>query len=89
MKFHWPSFLLGYGAGATSMLFAKQLRPVVLELATAAYELTDTIAARAAMWWEDLEDVVAEAKARARPRPAKPPRVVKPVRAVKPVRLRG
>ncbi len=69
MKFHWPSFLLGYGAGALSVLFAKQLRPVVTELATAAYEISDAVAARVAMWREDVDDVLAEAKARAgRPR---------------------
>ncbi len=76
MRFHWPSFLLGYGAGALSALLAKQLRPVVTELATAAYELSDAIAARAAMWWEDVDDVLAEAKARARR-----PRLVKGARA--------
>ena len=74
MKFHWPSFLLGCGTGAITVLFAKQLRPVVMELATAAYEISDALAARAAMWWEDVDDVLAEAKARARrprPRPVK------------------
>ncbi len=76
MRFHWPSFLLGYGAGALSALLAKQLRPVVTELATAVYEVSDAIAARAAMWWEDVDDVVAEAKARARR-----PRLVKGARA--------
>jgi len=76
MKFHWPSFLLGCGAGAAGVLFAKQLRPIVLELATAAYQLSDSIAARVAVWWEDVEDVVAEAQARARPaRPLKRARV--------------
>jgi hypothetical protein len=67
MKFHWPSFLLGCAAGAAGVLFAKQLRPIVLELATAAYEISDAIAARAATWWEDVDDAVAEARARARP----------------------
>jgi len=67
MKFHWPSFLLGCGAGAASVLFARQMRPVLLELATAAYQLSDTIWARATMLQEDFEDVLAEAKTRARP----------------------
>ena len=72
MKFHWPSFLLGCGAGVAGVLFAKQLRPIVIELATAAYQVSDSIAARVAVWWEDVDDVVAEAKARARPaRPLK------------------
>ena len=71
MKFHWPSFLLGWGAGAASVLLARQLRPVLLELATAAYELSDTVRARVTMLQEDFEDVLAEAKTRAR-RPRKP-----------------
>jgi hypothetical protein len=76
MKFHWPSFFIGYGAGAASVLFAKQLRPILLEVATAAYRLSDAVAARAAMWWEDIDDVLAEGKARVRsPRPSKPVRV--------------
>jgi len=75
MKFHWPSFLLGCGAGAAGVLFAKQLRPVVVELATAAYQVYDAIAARTAMWREDVDDAVAEARARARRvRPLKPVR---------------
>ena len=76
MKFHWPSFLLGCGAGAAGVLFAKQLLPIVVGLATAAYQLSDAVAAQAARSWEDIEDAVAEAKARARPVPAG-----KPVRA--------
>ena len=76
MKFHWPSFLLGCGAGAAGVLFARQLRPIAVELVTAAYQLSDAIAARAATWWEDVDDAVAEARARARPR-----RPLKPVRA--------
>lgn len=66
MKFHWQSFLLGYGAGAGTVMFAKQLRPLLLEVATAGYRLVDAFAARAAMKQEDLEDLFAEAKARAR-----------------------
>jgi len=77
MKFHWPSFLLGCGAGAAGVLFAKQLRPIVVELATAAYQLSDAVAVRLATWREDIDDAVAEAKARARP-----------LRALKPGRAR-
>lgn len=66
MKFHWPSFLLGYGAGASTVLVGKHLRPVLVEVATAVYKVMDTVAAKAAMRQEDLEDVFAEARARAR-----------------------
>lgn len=66
MKFHWPSFLLGYGAGASTVLLGKHMRPVLVEMATAAYKFVDVVAARTAMRQEDLEDLLAEAKARAR-----------------------
>jgi len=70
MKFHWPSFLIGCAVGATGTLLARRFRPLIVELATAGYQLADTIVARAAMLREDAEDVLAEAKARARgPRP--------------------
>lgn len=66
MRFHLPSFLLGYGAGAGSVLMAKALRPVLLELTTAAYRFVDAVAAKGAMKREDIEDLMAEARARAR-----------------------
>ncbi|WP_223637960.1 hypothetical protein [Corallococcus sp. EGB] len=66
MKFDLPSFLLGYGAGAGTVLATKHLRPLAVELATAAYRFLDMMAARAAMKQEDIEDLLAEAKARAR-----------------------
>lgn len=66
MKFHLPSFFIGYGAGAGTVLFARHLRPLLLEVATAGYRFVDAIAARAAMKQEDLEDLFAEARARAR-----------------------
>ncbi len=68
MNFHLPSFLLGYGAGASSVLLARQLRPVLLEVATVAYRFVDAVAAKAAIKQEDLEDLFAEARARARDR---------------------
>lgn len=64
MKFHTGSFLLGAAAGAA--LLGRRMRPLLLELATTAYRITDTIAARVAMKREDMEDLMAEAKARAR-----------------------
>lgn len=66
MKFDLPSFLLGYGAGAGTVLASKHLRPLVVEVAATAYRFIDMVAARAAMKQEDLEDLLAEAKARAR-----------------------
>ncbi len=66
MRFHLPSFLLGYGAGAGSVLLAKRLRPLLVELAAAVYGLVDSLGARVAMQREDLEDLLAEARARAR-----------------------
>lgn len=70
MKLDLPSFFLGYGAGAATVLLGKRLRPVLLELATAGYRLADTITSRLAMKTEDVEDLFAEAKARARNRAA-------------------
>ena len=66
MKFHWPSFVIGYGAGAGTVMFAKHLRPLMLEVATAGYRFFDAIAARTAMKQEDVEDLFAEARAKAR-----------------------
>jgi hypothetical protein len=56
--------MLGYGAGAASVLLARQLRPILVEVATAVYQITDTIWSRVAMVQEDFEDVLAEARAR-------------------------
>jgi hypothetical protein len=66
MRFHFPSFLIGYGAGVATVVVGRQLRPVFVELASAAYWLADSVAARMAMVQEDFEDVLAEARARAR-----------------------
>ncbi|RKH88116.1 hypothetical protein D7Y21_16320 [Corallococcus sp. AB045] len=66
MKFDLPSFLMGYGAGAGTVLVTKHLRPLLVEVATAAYHFVDMVIARAAMKHEDIEDLMAEAKARAR-----------------------
>ncbi len=66
MRFHLPSFMLGYGAGAVSVLAGKRLRPFALEVATAVYGIVDAVAARVAMKREDLEDLLAEARERAR-----------------------
>lgn len=64
MKFNVTSFLIGAAAGAA--LLSKRVRPVLLEIATAAYRVADILTARAATKREDLEDLLAEARARAR-----------------------
>ncbi|MCE9667439.1 hypothetical protein LY474_06390 [Myxococcus stipitatus] len=66
MRFHLPSFLLGYTAGAGSVLLSRHLRPLLVEVAAAAYRFGDLVVARTAIKQEDLEDLLAEAKARAR-----------------------
>jgi hypothetical protein len=65
MRFHTPSFLLGYGAGVASAVFARRLRPVALAVAAAGYRLADAVAVAAARRREDLSDLLAEARARA------------------------
>jgi hypothetical protein len=66
MKFDLPSFLLGYGAGASTILLGKRLRPLLLEVATTLYRFSDAVLAKASMKQEDFEDLLAEARARAR-----------------------
>src|SRR5262249_50927754 len=66
MKIHLASFLLAVVVGAPGATVAKKLRPVGLELLTLGYRLADAAQTRVAMGREALEDLVAEAKARAR-----------------------
>jgi hypothetical protein len=66
MKFHLPSFLIGYAAGAGSVLAARRLRPFLVEAATVGYRFADRVSAALAMKREDVEDLFAEARARAR-----------------------
>jgi hypothetical protein len=74
MKFHFPSFVIGYAAGAATAALAPKLKPIVLELAAAGYRIADAIAVAAARKREDLSDLLAEARARAgRGRPATRP----------------
>ena len=68
MKLDLPSFLLGCGAGASTLLFGKRLRPILLEVATVLYRFTDAVIARASMSQADLAHLVAEARARAETR---------------------
>jgi hypothetical protein len=57
--------MLGYALGAASVVVRRQLRPVLLEAATMAYRFADAVVTRAAQKKEDLEDLLAEARARA------------------------
>lgn len=75
--FHLSSFLLGYVSGAGTVLFARHFSPALSELAAAVYGLTDSASAAVAARFEDLEDLLAEGRARAtaerraRPAPAR------------------
>ncbi len=66
MRFHWPSFLVGYAAGAGSAMAWGRIRPLLVEVAAATYRAADAAAARAVMLREDIEDILAEARARVR-----------------------
>lgn len=66
MRFHWPSFVLGYAAGAGSAMAWDRIRPLLVEVAAASYRAFDAAAARAVMVREDVEDILAEARARVR-----------------------
>ncbi|MHB8877290.1 MAG: hypothetical protein ACYC8T_26630 [Myxococcaceae bacterium] len=71
MKLHVPSFLFGFAAGAATALAGKRFRPVLVEIATGAVRFLDALAVRLAIRREDVEDLWAEARARARtPEPA-------------------
>ena len=65
MRFHFPSFLIGYGAGVASAALAPRLRPVLISLGAAGFRMFDAIAVAAARRREDLADLLAEARARA------------------------
>jgi hypothetical protein len=68
MKLHIPSFMIGVGVGASGATVAPRLKPVFLEIATRMYKLGDLVMVRIARTREDLSDLLAEAKARARAR---------------------
>jgi hypothetical protein len=66
VKLHLSSFVLGYAAGAATAVVAPRLRPLFLEIATGVYKLGDAAVLRVARAREDVEDLLAEARARAR-----------------------
>lgn len=82
MKFHLPSFLLGCAVGALAMPVIRKLRPALVELATAGYHLAESGMAAIVSRREDLEDLLAEAKARVWPEPTP----LRAVRAVSPAK---
>lgn len=66
MTFHFPSFALGFAAGASSVALRPHLRRIAVEMVTAGCRVADAIGVRLARSREDLDDLVAEARARAR-----------------------
>ena len=66
MRFHFTSFMIGVGVGAAGVVVGRHLRPVAVEFAKAAYQISDALSARVAIMQEDVEDMLAEARARAR-----------------------
>lgn len=68
MKLHLPSFLAGVAVGASGAVIAPRLRPVALEIATTMYRVGDAALVRLSRAREDLSDLLAEARARARER---------------------
>jgi hypothetical protein len=72
MRFHVPSFVLGFLTGVTAKAVAPRVRPVALEIATAAFRLARAVTTHAARRREDFEDLLAEARARARGEAAAP-----------------
>jgi hypothetical protein len=66
MRFHVPSFVLGFMTGVTAKAVAPRVRPVALEIATAAFRFARAVTTHATRRREDLEDLLAEARARAR-----------------------
>jgi hypothetical protein len=73
MKLHLPSFVAGVVVGAGGATIAPRLRPVALEIATTFYRFGDAMMVKLARKREDLADLFAEAKARARRRSASAP----------------
>jgi hypothetical protein len=64
MTFHFPSFFLGVVVGASGARAWDRLRPIAVELASAGYELGESLWTRVSTFQEDAEDVFAEARGR-------------------------
>jgi hypothetical protein len=72
MKLDLSSFALGCAVGAGAAVISPRLKPLVLELATLGYRSAEALASRVGVAREDIEDLLAEARARARG-PQSPP----------------
>lgn len=66
MRFHLGSFLLGAASGAALVALLPRLRPLLVEAGAVLSRLSNAISGRVARGRENLEDLVAEARARAR-----------------------
>jgi hypothetical protein len=66
MKIHPGSVLFGSALTAGVMILGPQLRPILVDIATAGIRSLDRLASRLSITREDLEDLLAEARARAR-----------------------
>jgi len=66
MRFHLPSYLFGVATGAGGAALAPRLRPIALEIATGCYRFADVVMVRFARSRENVSDLLAEARARAR-----------------------
>lgn len=68
MKFHPPSFVLGFGSAVVIMATRHRLRPVVVELSALGLHLARVTRALAERQREHVEDLRAEIEERVRER---------------------
>jgi hypothetical protein len=66
MRFHIPSFFVGVAVGAGGVALAPRLRPIAVEIASDAYRAIDALMLRLARGRENVQDLLAEARARAK-----------------------
>ena len=66
MRLHLPSLMIGVAIGAGTAALAPRFKPLFVELATAGYRVLDAALVRVARGRENVSDLLAEARARAR-----------------------
>jgi len=66
MRLHLPSFMIGLAVGAGGAALAPRFKPLFVELATGCYRVLDAALLRVARGRENVSDLLAEARARAR-----------------------